>query len=86
MEGVLAIVICSMFLAATTSPAMAATSAMHTSTAVLTCVDLSGREDFKKIQDAIDSVPSNSELVFIWIKPGIYKYIDISPPMLLCYM
>lgn len=44
------------------------------STASLIRVDQSGDADFKKIQDAIDSVPSdNSELVFIWIKPGTYR-------------
>ncbi|XP_052311792.1 putative pectinesterase 11 [Populus trichocarpa] len=38
------------------------------STAILIRVDRSGQGDFKKIQDAIDSVPSNNpELVFIWV-------------------
>ncbi|KDO43670.1 hypothetical protein CISIN_1g039481mg, partial [Citrus sinensis] len=36
--------------------------------------DQSGKGDFKKIQDAIDSVPSNnSETVFIRVKPGTYR-------------
>ncbi|CAI0377426.1 unnamed protein product [Linum tenue] len=36
-------------------------------------VDQSGKGDFRTIQEAIDSVPSgNSELVFIWVKPGVY--------------
>ncbi|KAJ4963709.1 hypothetical protein NE237_023648 [Protea cynaroides] len=43
------------------------------STALLVKVDQSGNGDFKKIQDAIDAVPSNnSNNVFIWIKPGTY--------------
>ncbi|KAJ4963758.1 hypothetical protein NE237_023697 [Protea cynaroides] len=43
------------------------------STALLVKVDQSGNGDFKKIQDAIDAVPSNnSDNVFIWIKPGTY--------------
>ncbi|KAJ4962926.1 hypothetical protein NE237_022865 [Protea cynaroides] len=41
--------------------------------ALLVKVDQSGNGDFKKIQDAIDVVPSNnSNNVFIWIKPGTY--------------
>ncbi|KAI3936107.1 hypothetical protein MKW92_038381 [Papaver armeniacum] len=41
-------------------------------TAILIRVDQSGAGDFKKIQDAIDSVPSNNtdQLYFIWVKPG----------------
>lgn len=47
-----------------------------TSTAILIRVDQSGGGDFRKIQEAIDAVPSNnSELVFIWIKPGTYRYV-----------
>lgn len=43
-------------------------------TARLIRVDGSGNGDFKKIQQAIDSVPSqNNELVFIWVKPGTYR-------------
>lgn len=41
------------------------------STAVLIRVDQMGTEDFKKIQDSVPS--NNSELVFIWIKPGTYR-------------
>ena len=42
--------------------------------AVLLRVDQSGKGDFTKIQDAINAVPSNNkELVFILVKPGIYK-------------
>ncbi|KAI3908109.1 hypothetical protein MKW92_007293 [Papaver armeniacum] len=44
-------------------------------TAILIRVDQSGAGDFKKIQDAIDSVPSNNtdQLYFIWVKPGTYS-------------
>lgn len=53
-----------------------ATGLLDMSTALLIRVDPSGNGDFKKIQDAIDSVPSNnSELVFIWVKPGTYRYV-----------
>lgn len=42
--------------------------------AVLLRVDQSGEGNFTKIQDAINAVPSNNkELVFILVKPGIYK-------------
>jgi pectinesterase/laccase len=42
------------------------------STAILIRVDRSGQGDFKKIQDAIDSVPSNNpELVFIWVSAEV---------------
>ncbi|KAM6565043.1 hypothetical protein CsatB_025041 [Cannabis sativa] len=48
--------------------------------AVLLRVDQSGKGDFTKIQDAIDSVPSdNKELVFILVKPGIYKEKVVVP-------
>ncbi|MQL97140.1 hypothetical protein Taro_029823 [Colocasia esculenta] len=44
------------------------------STAILITVDQSGRGDYQTIQDAIDAVPSNNtELVFISIKPGVYR-------------
>ncbi|XP_077242289.1 pectinesterase 11 [Tasmannia lanceolata] len=37
-------------------------------------VDQSGNGDYKKIQEAIDSIPSNNNnSFFIWIKPGIYS-------------
>lgn len=50
------------------------------STAILMRVDPSGLGDFKKIQDAIDAVPSNnSDLIFIWIKPGVYQEKIIVP-------
>ncbi|KAK8579503.1 hypothetical protein V6N13_142704 [Hibiscus sabdariffa] len=42
--------------------------------ATLIRVDPSGEGDYRKIQEAIDAVPSNnSKLVFIVVKPGIYK-------------
>lgn len=45
------------------------------STALLIRVDQSGKGDYKKIQDAIDAVPSNnSQLIFIWVKPGTYRF------------
>ncbi|XP_062018394.1 putative pectinesterase 11 isoform X2 [Rosa rugosa] len=47
----------------------------NTSTsAILITVDQSGKGDYKKIQEAIDSVASNNaELVFIRVKPGVYE-------------
>ncbi|XVF47141.1 hypothetical protein PTKIN_Ptkin03bG0085500 [Pterospermum kingtungense] len=48
--------------------------------ALLIRVDPSGKGDFKKIQDAIDVVPSNNkELVFILVKPGVYKEKIVVP-------
>ncbi|KAF5177101.1 Pectinesterase/pectinesterase inhibitor [Thalictrum thalictroides] len=50
------------------------------STAILIRVDQSGNGDFRKIQDAIDSIPSNnSELFFIWVKPGVYREKIVVP-------
>ncbi|KAG6653294.1 hypothetical protein I3843_05G058500 [Carya illinoinensis] len=60
--------------------AAAATGPKDMSTAILIRVDQSGNGDFKKIQDAIDAVPSNnSELVFIWVKPGTYREKIVVP-------
>ncbi|KAG8655993.1 putative pectinesterase 11 [Manihot esculenta] len=60
--------------------AAAASASIDLSTAVLIRVDQSGKGDFKKIQDAIDSVPpNNSQLVFIWVKPGIYREKVVVP-------
>lgn len=57
--------------------AAAASASIDLSTAVLIRVDQSGKGDFKKIQDAIDSVPpNNSQLVFISVKPGVYRLVD----------
>ncbi|XP_074362738.1 putative pectinesterase 11 [Apium graveolens] len=50
------------------------------STAILIRVDQSGQGDFKKIQDAIDAVPSNnSDLYYIWVKPGTYREKIVVP-------
>ena len=57
----------------------ATTGTMDMSTAILLRVDQLGNGDFKKIQDAIDAVPSNnSELYFIWVKPGTYRSVCVS--------
>ncbi|MBA0745772.1 hypothetical protein Gogos_008334 [Gossypium gossypioides] len=54
--------------------------ALVTSTAILVRVDQSGKGDYKKIQDAIDAVPSdNKEPVFILVKPGIYQEKIVVP-------
>lgn len=51
-------------------------AAIDMSSAILLKVDQSGNGDFKKIQDAIDAVPSNnSQIYFISVKPGTYRYI-----------
>ncbi|KAK9940576.1 hypothetical protein M0R45_017230 [Rubus argutus] len=43
-------------------------------TAILIRVDQSGKGDYTKIQEAIDSVSSNNaELVYILVKPGVYE-------------
>ncbi|KAF2322894.1 hypothetical protein GH714_031880 [Hevea brasiliensis] len=60
--------------------ATAATASKDLSTAVLIRVDQSGKGDFKKIQDAIDSIPpNNSQLVFILVKPGVYREKLVAP-------
>lgn len=42
--------------------------------AILIRVDQSGKGDYTKIQEAIDSVSSNNaELVYILVKPGVYE-------------
>ncbi|KAL6011344.1 hypothetical protein ACLOJK_001790 [Asimina triloba] len=62
-----------------TSAVGSAAGSSSTSSAILITVDPSGRGDYKKIQDAIDSVPSqNSDPVFIWIKPGTYRQSSLS--------
>ncbi|WCJ33793.1 Pectin lyase-like superfamily protein [Euphorbia peplus] len=54
--------------------------AVDLSNAILIRVDQSGKGDFTKIQDAIDSVPpNNSELIFIWVKPGTYREKVVVP-------
>ncbi|XVF69403.1 hypothetical protein PTKIN_Ptkin11bG0079200 [Pterospermum kingtungense] len=48
--------------------------------AILITVDPSRKGDYRKIQDAIDAVPSNdNEVVFILVKPGIYKEKVVVP-------
>ncbi|GKV21146.1 hypothetical protein SLEP1_g31154 [Rubroshorea leprosula] len=60
--------------------AAASSAPIDTSTAILIWVDPSGNGDFKKIQDAIDAVPSNnSEFVVIKIKPGTYREKIVVP-------
>lgn len=55
--------------------AASSTEPKDLSTAILIRVDQSGHGDFRKIQDAIDAVPSNnSDLYYIWIKPGTYRF------------
>lgn len=72
--AVLLLVVLGSFMAV--SSTTNATGVVDTSTALLIRVDPSGNGDFKKIQDAIDSVPSNnSELVFIWVKPATYRCV-----------
>ncbi|MFQ6619733.1 hypothetical protein Gotur_000259 [Gossypium turneri] len=58
--------------------------ASHGSTAatksLLIKVDPSGKGDYRKIQDAIDAVPSNNkQVVLISVKPGIYEEKIIVP-------
>ncbi|XP_072956483.1 putative pectinesterase 11 [Typha angustifolia] len=48
--------------------------------AILLRVDQSGKGDFTKIQDAIDSVPSNNSVFYyILIKPGTYREKIVVP-------
>ncbi|XP_068638540.1 putative pectinesterase 11 [Aristolochia californica] len=55
-------------------------SSVDSSSAVLIRVDHSGKGDYKKIQEAINAVPSgNTENYFIWIKPGIYREKIVVP-------
>ncbi|KAF5745719.1 hypothetical protein HS088_TW07G01311 [Tripterygium wilfordii] len=59
---------------------MASVSAIDVSTAILVRVDQSGRGDFRKIQDAIDSVPSrNNQLFVILVNPGTYREKIVVP-------
>ncbi|KAJ0489817.1 putative pectinesterase [Helianthus annuus] len=51
--------------------------AVPSSDAVLIVVDQSGKGDYRTIQGAINAVASNnSELVYISIKPGIYRFVS----------
>ncbi|KAJ8540982.1 hypothetical protein K7X08_001798 [Anisodus acutangulus] len=55
-------------------------SSTQLSSAILITVDQSGKGDYKKIQDAIDAVPSNnSQHVFILVKPGVYTEKIVVP-------
>ncbi|KAL0366100.1 UNVERIFIED_CONTAM: putative pectinesterase 11 [Sesamum radiatum] len=59
---------------------LAAGSGGDWSTAILIEVDQSGNGDYRKIQDAIDSVPSNnSDHIFILVKPGVYEEKIVVP-------
>uniref|UniRef100_M0ZWA4 pectinesterase n=1 Tax=Solanum tuberosum TaxID=4113 RepID=M0ZWA4_SOLTU len=56
------------------------TSSSQLSSAILIIVDQSGNGDYKKIQDAIDAVPSkNTQHVFILVKPGVYTEKVVVP-------
>ncbi|KMT00424.1 hypothetical protein BVRB_9g217270 [Beta vulgaris subsp. vulgaris] len=62
------------------STTKATTAPTDPSTAVLIRVDQSGQGNYRKIQDAIDAVPSNNtEFVFIWVKPGTYREKIVVP-------
>ncbi|KAL8129534.1 hypothetical protein V2J09_018689 [Rumex salicifolius] len=78
---VLVLLTCSVnFSSSMASSSTNRTASIDTSTAVLIWVDQSGHGNYKKIQDAIDAVPNNnSELVFIWVKPGIYREKIVVP-------
>ena len=71
IDVIILVVFCNSFMAASaTNDDM--------STAVLVRVDQTGNGDYTKIQDAIDAVPSNnSQLYFIWVKPGTYRLIGL---------
>lgn len=61
----------------TFSSVVSSSFSVDLSTAILLRVDQSGKGDFNKIQEAIDSIPpnlENSQLYFIWVKPGVYRY------------
>ncbi|KAJ9537802.1 hypothetical protein OSB04_030535 [Centaurea solstitialis] len=58
------------------SASLSSMAVSSTTDAVLIVVDQSGGGDYRTIQNAIDAVASNnSELVYIWIKPGTYRFI-----------
>ncbi|KAL0432412.1 UNVERIFIED_CONTAM: putative pectinesterase 11 [Sesamum latifolium] len=59
---------------------LAAGSGADSSTAILIEVDQSGNGVYRKIQDAINSVPSNnSDHIFILVKPGVYEEKIVVP-------
>ncbi|XP_058082699.1 putative pectinesterase 11 [Magnolia sinica] len=71
---------CVLWISVAMASLMGSSGAGSSSSAILIKVDPSGRGDYKKIQDAIDAVPSNNaELYFIWIKPGIYREKIVIP-------
>lgn len=71
---VLFIVLSTLMASSSSSTTKATTAPTDPSTAVLIRVDQSGQGNYRKIQDAIDAVPSNNtEFVFIWVKPGTYR-------------
>ncbi|KAJ8441992.1 hypothetical protein Cgig2_020137 [Carnegiea gigantea] len=79
---VLSFFLLSILMASSSSSASSAKVAapMDPTTAVLIRVDQSGKGDYRKIQDAVDAVPSNnSEYVFIWVKPGTYREKIVVP-------
>ncbi|CAN4093875.1 unnamed protein product [Withania somnifera] len=62
------------------SEAASSSSSSQLSNAILIKVDQSGKGDYKRIQDAIDAVPSkNSQRVFILVKPGVYREKVVVP-------
>ncbi|ESQ46069.1 hypothetical protein EUTSA_v10000702mg [Eutrema salsugineum] len=78
------IVINIFILSSVTSSSMASSSlsSIDFSTAILIRVDQSGKGDFIKIQEAIESIPpnlNNSQLYFIWVKPGTYREKVVIP-------
>ncbi|CAH8360660.1 unnamed protein product [Eruca vesicaria subsp. sativa] len=66
----------------TSSSMASSSSSVDLSSAILIRVDQSGKGDFNKIQEAIESIPpnlNNSQLYFIWVKPGVYREKVIIP-------
>ncbi|KAJ4787687.1 Pectinesterase [Rhynchospora pubera] len=59
---------------------MSSLNVAYSSSAVLIRVDQSGNGDYTKIQDAIDSVPSNNSVgTFILLAPGVYSEKIVVP-------
>ena len=54
-------------------------SSKSTTVAKTISVSQSGQTDFKKIQDAIDSIPSNNnEWICVRVSSGVYMYVMIT--------